>query len=215
MKKSIIAAGAASLAVAAMPIVGVFADDVEITDTLQITVEPSCTFKQDASPIDGVNARDTQYTDGSVAGGTEAVFSTHSGTHDFEFTCNNMSGFSITATPSNMTSWNPTGGDGGNGAAGTGTGTITFTPYSAYSTNEGISGGTERDGKWTAHITTTESEGVMTLADPTTAGTATTIVTKNQALGKAVFTATYKVYAGTSTPADTYRGTIVYNLSTI
>lgn len=214
MKKSIIATGAASVALAAMPIVGVFAvDDVSITDSLQITVASSCTFKVDSTPSDGVNAKDTLYSAASVAGGSEAVFTTHGvngNTHDFEFTCNDTDGFAVTATPTDMISWNTD-----TSAAGGGDGEISFTEYSVYSANTGISGGTERDGKWTAHITSTEESGVITLADPTTAGSATTIVTKNEALGQAVFTATYNVYAGTSTPADTYRGTITYALAAL
>lgn len=46
MKKSLIAAGAASLAVAAMPVVGVFADSAEtLIDTVQLTVDRACTFE--------------------------------------------------------------------------------------------------------------------------------------------------------------------------
>lgn len=215
MKKLAIAAS--SVALAAMPIVGVFAvDDTSITDSVQITVDSSCTFKVDATQADGVNAKDTLYSDASVAGGTEATFATHSSTHDFEFTCNDTDGFRITAVATNMTSWDPSL-NSNTGGAGGGDGAIEFTESSTYAANTGISNGTERDGKWTAVISTTDSTAGMTIAQPASTDSEhpTTIVTKNEALGKATFNALYKVYAGTSTPADTYRGTITYTLAAI
>ncbi len=212
MKK--IAILGASAALAAMPVVGVFAvdPDTSIVDTLQVTVESSCTFKVD-NTTDGMYTKDTLYSDANVAGGSQADFSaTHSGSHDFEFTCNDTDGFTITALPTNLTSWNTT-----TSAAGTGDGVISFTEYSVYSGNTGITGGTERDGKWTAHVTTTDTDAGMTIAQPSSINSQspTTIVTKSDALGQATFNVEYKVYAGTSTPADTYRGTITYTLAAI
>lgn len=63
MKKSLIATGAASLALAAMPVVGVFADPAsnELIDTINVTVEGGCTVEsaaQGATPGDySANAR--------------------------------------------------------------------------------------------------------------------------------------------------------------
>ena len=49
MKKSIIATGAASLALAAMPVVGVFADpvagNVSVVDNVTVVIDESCTFQ--------------------------------------------------------------------------------------------------------------------------------------------------------------------------
>lgn len=44
MKKTIIAGAAASVALAAMPLVGVFAEDPKVVDTFNVTVNKSCTF---------------------------------------------------------------------------------------------------------------------------------------------------------------------------
>ncbi|MBR2543760.1 hypothetical protein IKF04_00465 [Candidatus Saccharibacteria bacterium] len=51
MKKSIIATGAASLALAAMPVVGVFAAaNGTVTDTLTVNIPPSCTITNQINP---------------------------------------------------------------------------------------------------------------------------------------------------------------------
>jgi hypothetical protein len=52
MKKSLIAASVASLAVAAMPVVGVFAATPAgtVTDTLNVTIPPSCTIVNQNTP---------------------------------------------------------------------------------------------------------------------------------------------------------------------
>lgn len=68
MKKSIIATGAASLALAAMPIAGVFAQATEagtITDTLTVNIPAGCTIVNNtgALPTDGSNpALENSYT---------------------------------------------------------------------------------------------------------------------------------------------------------
>ena len=52
MKKSLIATGAAQLALAAMPVVGVFAEAVEsntVTDHITVNIPASCTGCADAA----------------------------------------------------------------------------------------------------------------------------------------------------------------------
>jgi hypothetical protein len=62
MKKSIIAAGAASIALAAMPVLGVFAtDDGSVVDTFELTLSNYCIFVDDA-------ATDHEYEDTMTAG---------------------------------------------------------------------------------------------------------------------------------------------------
>ena len=66
MKKSIVA-GAASLVLAAMPVVGVFAaDPAALVDTLTVTVNESCTFTRTTG--------NGQYTQSMTAGALNAVF---------------------------------------------------------------------------------------------------------------------------------------------
>ena len=85
MKKLIIA-GSASLALAAMPMVGVFAaDPAALTDTLKITVNESCTFEHKSG--------DGSYTHAMAANALNAEF----GTSTFTSACNNGKGYDINA----------------------------------------------------------------------------------------------------------------------
>ena len=85
MKKSIIA-GAASLALAAMPVVGVFAENpADVVDTLTVTVNESCTFEHKSG--------DGSYTHAMAANALNAEF----GTSTFTSACNNGKGYTIGA----------------------------------------------------------------------------------------------------------------------
>lgn len=85
MKKSIVA-GAASLVLAAMPVVGVFADNPEaVVDTLTVTVNESCTFTR----TDG----DGRYTHSMTVDEVKTNF----GSSTFTSTCNNGKGYDINA----------------------------------------------------------------------------------------------------------------------
>ena len=85
MKKSIVA-GAASLVLAAMPVVGVFATDpAAVVDTLTVTVNESCTFTR----TDGSN----NYTNAMAANALNTTF----GESTFTSACNNGKGYDITA----------------------------------------------------------------------------------------------------------------------
>ena len=106
MKKSIIAAGAASVALAAMPVVGVFAavsDTVE--DTISVSIDSSCTFSAGGTDA----SYEFQGTNGSAA------TITGSNQHAFTVFCNNNSGYTVAATAENLTGTNGsfayTGGD--------------------------------------------------------------------------------------------------------
>lgn len=85
MKKSIVA-GAASLVLAAMPVVGVFAaDPAALTDTLTVTVNESCTFTRTTG--------NGQYTQSMTAGALKTDF----GSSTFTSACNNGKGYDINA----------------------------------------------------------------------------------------------------------------------
>jgi len=60
-----------------------------VTDTINITVSPSCTFN---------SVSDETYV-GSAANGTAVSNFNDSGVHEFNLFCNNNSGFVVTATP--------------------------------------------------------------------------------------------------------------------
>ena len=86
MKKSIVAS-AASLVLAAMPVVGVFAADPEaVVDTLTVTVNESCTFEHDT----GNNG---SFTHAMTAGSLNDNF----GSSTLKAACNNGKGYTIGA----------------------------------------------------------------------------------------------------------------------
>ena len=91
MKKAIVA-GAASVALAAMPIVGVFAADPEpVVDTITVTVDETCTLTRTTG--------NGNYTATLNAGTVNPSV----GSATFTAVCNNATGFNITATPTALT----------------------------------------------------------------------------------------------------------------
>ncbi len=186
MKKSIIAAGAASIALAAMPIMGVFAeDDTSSTDTIQVTVSPSCTFSQGGGDA-------TYSATGTNASGVVNPANNSSNVHTFTVFCNNNTGYKVSATATALNT-NPA-----------------ISANFAYAATLPSSGTT---GAWHATVATEDTG--LTAAQLTAGDTATDIITKagaSDADGED-FTVTYSAYIGTATPAGTYSGTIAYTLA--
>ena len=181
MKKLAIAG--ASLALAAMPVVGVFAvDDLQVVDTIQLTINSTCSFNTHSS----ASSTDTSYS-ASVLNGEEATFSP--ATHKFNVSCNDNDGWKVTATPTALT----------------GTTVSTTIPFvaSADYTNSGSTG------MWSADVVV--GAGAATITPFGTS--ATVIATKTASTNDADFTVTYKAYVGTTTPADVYTGTMTYDLA--
>lgn len=98
MKKSIIAAGAASIALAAMPVVGVFAatdNPSAIEDTINVTIADSCTWSRTLAASDStVTASGSTLSATMTAPQTIANF----GTSTLNVKCNNTKGYAIKAT---------------------------------------------------------------------------------------------------------------------
>lgn len=91
MKKSLVA-GAASLAFATMPVIGVFATNPSsVVDTLQVTIAESCDFQRTTG-----SANETK---GLTAGQLDTDFATHV----FTATCNNGLGYDINAVFTSLT----------------------------------------------------------------------------------------------------------------
>lgn len=85
MNKRILGAGAASLVLAAMPLVGVFAEDTtEITDTVKVTIAESCTM----GITSGVDQSETLAENAISKEITGAAFA---------ITCNDADGWHLTA----------------------------------------------------------------------------------------------------------------------
>ncbi len=200
MKKSIIAASAASIALAAMPVLGVFAEGDptptdDVTDTITITITPSCTFT--------AGGDDDEYGyEGTNAGGSVNLNNddaTPTNIHTFTVFCNNNSGYKVSATASALNQ------------------TPSISDNFAYKATLPTSSSTDtakKDGAWNATIGQA-SGGSLSIDQLTDGGAATDIVTLNaaSATGGETFTATYTAWIGTETPAGTYSGTIAYTLT--
>ena len=193
MKKSLIAgAGVAALAMAAVPFVGVFADDDRsATDTITVQVTSSCTFDQGGT--DGAYSATGDNGDGQV----NPVNTSSSSVHNFTVFCNNNSGYTVTAETDALK------------AAG-------INDNFAYVTANPASGTTA--GTWHAQVAT--SSGTLQIAqlpapeqgETTTSGTIASLGSASATGGEA-FSVTYSAYIGTATPAGTYTADIDYTLA--
>ena len=173
----------AGLGMAGMGLVSsgvVVADTTSVTDTINVTVQPSCTFN---------SVQDKTYV-GSAANGTEVDNFNEAGVHEFNIFCNDHNGFIVTATPYDLEA------DG-------------ITDVIAYTddyTHTGV------NSMWTAEIVTDNPALSVTSPVPIGGGTIVTSDTSTVTAG-VDFTATYKAYVGTATPAGTYTGRIEYTLT--
>ena len=196
MKKLAIAGSAVALA--AMPVVGVFATDItSVTDTIQLTVEATCTFNTENSG----NASDTTYS-ATVANGAIASLSGGSA-HTFNVFCNDNDGWKVTAgAPNNL--------------AGTGTNAHVI----SYQASALPAAGAATEGAWIATVSGTgvsaELAGITTVSNVNYIATAGGIIaTEAASTDGSSFTVTYGAYVGTETAADTYTGTIAYTLAAL
>ena len=183
MKK--LAIVASSVALAAMPVLGVFAeDDTSSTDTIQVTVSPSCTFSQGGGDA-------TYSVTGTNTSGTVQPKNNNTNVHSFTVFCNNNTGYKVSAT---ATALNQSPAISANFA------------YAAT-----LPSGTT--GAWHAEVATEDTG--LTAAQLPAGGAATDIITKagaSDADGE-IFTVAYSAWIGTATPAGTYSGTIGYTLA--
>ena len=76
MKKSLIAVAGASLAAAAMPVVGVFAAESQVIDTVKVTISDSCTIVNNSDSVTPAQPGDPG-TSTSVENGTQVVRNTY------------------------------------------------------------------------------------------------------------------------------------------
>ncbi len=197
MKKALIA-GAASVALAAMPVVGVFAESSSMTDWVTLTVNPSCTMtatsnNTESSPLSLGSAAGA----GSTFGGTDGVAGT-----SMTLSCNNTKGWTLKTTATAMTMAN--GKDINFGAFATGGNSVWSAQLAVSGTDSGL-------------VTLTEGWGTFA---GTKTGAETTVLT-NQTTGttgsevaKGIYGVTvapsYKAYVATNQEAGTYKGSITY-----
>lgn len=197
MKKSIIAAGAASVALAAMPIVGVFADSTGyVVDNITATITDGCTITRADVPSGGEVANFARGVAFSVVAGTLV---TNQASPTVTLTCSD-DGWNVTAK-----------GTGGNSA-----------PTALYlDSSNSIQAGTETSGntsKWAYKV-----DGVIDPAGTSTAITGTyaaitasdvPVITATQASAKtATFTPYYQVWAQADQAAGAYTGQVTYTVN--
>lgn len=179
MKKLLIA-GATSIALAALPVVGVFADDpAALEDELQITVNESCTFTR------GTGGQ-SSFQETMQAGEVNSNF----GSNTFTSKCNNGTGYTVTAE------FTPLAEENGAGTA------ITYSTTTPDSTHLGI--WTAYNSTTSTNIANGEEVLNTSAADPV-AGTSFSVVYKvglnaNQEQGTYTGTATYTLAQKSNNP---------------
>lgn len=211
MKKTLIA-GAASVALAAMPVVGVFATNQingsPITDTFTINVTDACTFARKVVSSDNGHAAGAignMTNAGWTTAGTSAdVFAADvvaGNTYDgfaksaFQITCNNaVGGYKVTAATNSL---------------GTGEGAIEYSGFNNYKAN-GSSWYLTSTGAGAAVSTSSESPVTNPVVWKYDGYNGTTITDK---LSSDDFEITYNLKVDGAQPVGTYTGTVSYALS--
>ena len=225
MKKSIIATGAASLALAAMPVVGVFAEGPvlsgTVTDTLNVNIKPACTITNDINPqgpADGsapalTNSYTVTMKNGQVRsdiGGAADVTEGTSQDNSIDVSCNTPSGSTEATAGWKLTAVGAGAAghvnelSGESGAIATGvetTGADSKWAFRVAKTDavSGVNYATGYDGSFAAVPAGTTQDPEKDLV--TGSGNATS-----------AFTMTYQVYISKTQAAGTYTGAVKYTL---
>lgn len=192
MKKALIA-GAASLAIAAMPVVGVFAADVTTqTDTLSVTIDATCTFKADSITHSNGTSNVGTWA-GDVLSGTMTNGSNTDdyGSTSFTVVCNNVDGWQVSADIEDLD-----GAASGQSIAPNAAHSATISGYSLTVSQAADNGLTIPSGKQAAD------------------GQVASMATATDNTGK-TFTVTYGMGISETQAADTYTGDILYTLATL
>lgn len=197
MKKSIIAASAASVALAAMPVVGAFAANTA-TDTVQITVQAACA-------IAATNANPGTYTDDITPGAAATSISGST----FEITCNDTGGWYLKAagngSSTTKTNMHLSGAEGETDDIQTGTtlsGGNSAWGFKFTSTGGTVANGYDgANGTWAAIPLSSANQTVVSHANAVSLGDS-----------KDTVSVTYGVYAKESQKTGTYTGVVLYTL---
>ena len=191
MKKSIIAAGAASVALAAMPIVGAFAvgNNGTLTDVININIADTCAFtRQTTAHPSGTWTTDTADTTKDILTAQTLTLNTEAslGGSAFTVVCNDPDGYQVTATKPSLDK------------PASGTDSAASMTYNDSTT--GIAGTWRFESNGAGATLGNGSGGNIALTE------ATTTAGSN-------FTVTYYAYPGASQAAGTYSGTVVYTFA--
>ena len=189
MKKSIIAAGAASVALAAMPILGVFAEgsaSVEVVDTVTATVNKGCTITRTGAEADFSDSLNISVTAGNASTGTDH-------TKAVSIVCSD-SGWNLTATGTGDHATYLYRNNDTKGSIAAGTGAAGAASSWAYKVEYHV-GGTANTKDWGA--ITDSAASVISDATSNTGD----------------FTPYYRVYAQADQPAGSYKGEVTYTIT--
>ena len=216
MKKSLIATGAASLALAAMPMAGVFAAATpagDITDTLNVNIPAGCTIVNNNSTTGGdgsnphlTNSYTVEMQNGEFRTGIGGTSDQTSGTtadNSIDVSCNTGAGAGAEA------GWKLT-------AVGAGTAGHTTELYNADATDQIVTG-TATSGatsNWAFKVATASGASYATGYSNAYAAVPSAeadIVTGSGSLADA-FTITYQVYVDQTQDTGTYTGAVKYTL---
>ena len=221
MKKSIIAASAASVALAAMPVVGTFAAQTKtVTDNILAEIESTCSLTR--TGVSGTNgtwhptvtedfAAETYSV--SMAAGTTANL----GTSTFTIVCNDQTdGHYLSVRATGLTA--ATGDSDpakaapiayGNSAVGTDASTWNITVAKV------AGSGTKTMPDWGAAVDS--QTGIVSITQTSNVGTAdlygSSSATNKSMLNGAQFTATYNIGTKVEQPVGTYSGDATYTLT--
>ena len=192
-KKFIVGAGAVALGFAAMPMFGVFAAS-SITDTVQITINSSCSVGQTTSST----GTGKTMTEGDAKNGQTYAWEGTTG-GSIKVSCNDASGWNIKAvgasTGTNKTAMTPTG---------SGTPIATGTATTGNTSN------------WAFKLssTTHDSAIVASYKDwSAVPATATKVASGSTAISEGSFVTNYRVYVSPAQQADTYTGMVTYTVA--
>ena len=188
MKKSIIATGAAAVALAAMPAFGAFAD---VTDTVTITINSACTVGGETSTTGAGKSFTETMTNGSLktwdataAAGGKIVVS-----------CNASNGWNVKAVGASTGSDNTVMVPTGNG-----------TPIA---TGTATSGATSN---WAFKVAGTNAVAAYT-SFAAVPGTATKVAGNSAATSEQTLYTGYQVWVSATQQADSYTGKVTYTVS--
>ena len=191
MKKSLIATGSATVALAAMPALGAFAD---VTDTVILTISSSCSVGQTTgSPVAGT---------GKTMEETAAVNS-----HLYTWDADGSQGGTLKVTCNDASGWNVK-------AVGSSTGTP-VTSMAASNSGTPIVTGTAESGATSNWMFKVAGTGTVAGYQSWSAipATATKVATGNTAVSEGAISTGYQVWVSATQQADTYTGKVTYTVA--
>ena len=190
MKKSLIATGVASLALAAMPVLGAFAD---VTDTVQLTIKGACSVGGSSGSSSSVGKTITESNAVNNHLYTYAADGTAGGT--LKVSCNSANGWQVKAQGSSsgtpVTSM---------AASGTGTPIVTGTATSGATSNWAF----KVAGSNPVTVVAAYSDFAAVPAD------ATKVASGTGAISEGTIYTGYQVWVSATQQADTYIGRVTY-----